>query len=81
MNLYLGQKVKHRNIYNGSEIMTVVGLRFTEVELEGDWSGGTHSVTQKDWMPIKGTIYQNNWGAWIDEENDISFIKNAGPRD
>jgi len=28
----------------------VVGIRETEVEIEGDWSGGTHNVIQKDWV-------------------------------
>lgn len=50
----LGMKVYHDEIYNGKEQMKVVGIRENEVELEGDWSGGTHRVCQKDWMPIKG---------------------------
>ena len=50
----LGMKVFHETIYNGNECMTVVGIRKEEVELEGDYSGGTHSVIQKDWLPIKG---------------------------
>lgn len=50
----LGMRVYHEKIYNGNEKMTIVGIRMTEVELEGDWSGGTHPVIQKDWMPIKG---------------------------
>lgn len=44
----------HEDIYKGNERMKVVGIRETEVELEGDYSGGTHAVTQKDWHPIKG---------------------------
>lgn len=50
----LGMKVFHERIYNGKELMKVVGIRETEVELEGDYSGGTHLVNQKDWLPIKG---------------------------
>lgn len=34
--------------------MKIVGIRETEVELEGDFSGGTHNVVQKSWLPIKG---------------------------
>ena len=34
--------------------MEVVGIRKTEVELQGDYSGGTHNVSQKDWLPVKG---------------------------
>lgn len=50
----LGMKVYHETIYNGKELMTIVGIRETEIELQGDYSGGTHSVIQKDWQPISG---------------------------
>lgn len=50
----LGMIVFHETIYNGKEQMKIVGIREAEVELEGDYSGGTHSVCQKDWLPIKG---------------------------
>lgn len=50
----LGMLAFHDKIYNGKELMKVVGIRETEVELEGDYSGGTNNVTQKDWLPIKG---------------------------
>lgn len=50
----LGMKVFHKDVYNGKELMEVVGIRPYDVELEGDYSGGTHPVTQKSWMPIKG---------------------------
>lgn len=56
MNLKLNQKVYHKKIYNGKELMKIVGIREKEVELEGDWSGGTHNVCQKSWMPISGLI-------------------------
>lgn len=52
----LGMRVYHDDIYKGKEPMKVVGIREKEVELEGDYSGGTHSVCQKDWLPIKGTF-------------------------
>lgn len=47
LNPELGMQVFHENIYNGKELMEVVGIRETEVELEGDYSGGTHAVKQK----------------------------------
>lgn len=50
----LGMKVYHDGIYNGKEQMKVVGIRESEVELEGDYSGGTHNVYQKSWITIKG---------------------------
>ncbi len=50
----LGMSVFHEEIYDGKECMTIVGIRKDTVELEGDYSGGTHNVTQKEWYPIKG---------------------------
>lgn len=50
----LGMFVFHESIYKGRELMKVVGIRYNEVELQGDYSGGTHNVIQKDWLPING---------------------------
>lgn len=58
MEIKIGLKVYHRDIYHGKELMEIVGIRKTTVELEGDWSGGTHLVCQSDWMPIDGVIFQ-----------------------
>lgn len=52
----LDMMVFHDEIYNGHELMKIVGIRKTEIELEGDYSGGTNNVTQKDWVPIKGAF-------------------------
>ena len=57
MELKLGQMVYHKDIYWGREQMKVVGLREKEVELEGDYSGGTNNVCQKDWMPKEGVLF------------------------
>lgn len=81
MEIFLGQKAKHKDLYNGKEEFEIIGLKKEEVLLKGDFSGGTHKVEQESWMPIKGLILQNVWGTWIDRENDIDFTKNAGPRD
>ena len=53
-NFKIGQFVYHRDVYDHREQLKIVGIRETELELEGDYSGGTHGVTQKQWMPIKG---------------------------
>lgn len=50
----IGMKVFHEAICNGKECTTVVGIRKEEVELEGDYSGGTHNVIGQCWFPIKG---------------------------
>ena len=83
MEIFLGQKVRHKEIYNGKETMEVVGLKKGEVLFKGDFSGGTHAVEQESWMPIKGLITQNVWGTWIDPDDDFfeRITKNAGPRD
>jgi len=51
-NYKLRDKVTCGRGYNHGEVFTVVGIREHELELEGDWSGGTHNVSQKDWVPI-----------------------------
>lgn len=43
----LGQIVYHRDLYDCHEPMEVVGIRADELELKGDYSGGTHAVIQK----------------------------------
>jgi len=47
----LGDKVT-TDLYNHSEVFTVVGIRDMELELKGDWSGGTHNVEQTGWYHI-----------------------------
>lgn len=53
MNFSLGQTVYHKKVYNYKEPLKIVGIRENELELEGDFSGGTHPVCQKEWLPIK----------------------------
>jgi hypothetical protein len=79
MSLFIGQRVKHKSLYNGKEIFVIAGLKLDEVLLEGDFSG-SHGINQESWMPKKGLIYENRWGAWIDPE-EPSLGRNAGPRD
>jgi hypothetical protein len=50
----LDMKVFHEEIYDGNELMTVVGIRKDSVELEGDYSGGTNRTIGKEWFPITG---------------------------
>jgi len=56
----LNQTVYHRDVYNHKEPLRIVGIRETELELEGDYSGGTHNVCEKQWMPIKGVSFVYN---------------------
>jgi len=83
MKLFIGQKVRHKEVWKGSETMEVVGIRATTVELKGDFFGGTQNEQQERWMPIKGIIIQGTWGNWVDPDDDFfeRITKNAGPRD
>ena len=47
LNMY---PVYIEGVYKGHEPFKVVGIRENQVELEGDFSGGTHNVCQKDWF-------------------------------
>lgn len=46
----IGGKATCISGYNHYEVFAIVGIREKELELEGDWSGGTHSVYQKSWV-------------------------------
>jgi hypothetical protein len=49
---HIGDRVTTEYYYHG-ETFTVVGIRENELELRGDWSGGTHNVDQSSWYPIE----------------------------
>jgi len=77
MEIFLGQKVKHKNIYSGYEILEVVGIKINEVLLKGDYSGGTHNTEQESWMPLSGLLIKNAIGEWIDYNTEESIFKMA----
>lgn len=60
MKIYIGKKVFHKEIYDGKELMEIVGIREGSVELRGDYSGGTHNVSQDSWLSTDGLI-DANW--------------------
>lgn len=55
-DLIIGELVYHEDIYNGKELMKVTKIIKDLVELEGDYSGGTHGTIGKSQYPIKGLI-------------------------
>ena len=59
----LGQTVYHRSVYEHKESLKIVGILEDKLLLEGDFSGGTHNVVQRDWLPIKGVsrIYNHKY--------------------
>jgi hypothetical protein len=48
MEYQLGDKVTTEYYYH-REVFEVIGIRKHELELRGDWSGGTHNVDQISW--------------------------------
>lgn len=63
MEFKIGEFVYHRDVYEHTERLKIVGIRHNELELEGDYSGGTNCVIQKQWLPIKGVsrIYNHKY--------------------
>ena len=61
--LELGQTVYHRSVYGHKEPLKIVGILEDELLLEGDFSGGTHNVIQRDYLPIKGVsrVYNHKY--------------------
>jgi hypothetical protein len=53
-DLRIGQVVYHRQVYHHNEALKITGLTETHVELEGDYSGGIHNITERSWLPING---------------------------
>jgi hypothetical protein len=64
-DLKIGDIVYHRSVYEHKEPLKVVGINETHLHLEGDYSGGTNNVCQRDWLPIEGTsrIYNHAFKA------------------
>jgi hypothetical protein len=60
MKLEIDMTVYHKDVYDGHEPLKVVGIRKDTVELEGDYSGGTHAVCQKDWLSISGVLFEKS---------------------
>jgi len=61
MDFHIGQIVYHRDVYEHREPLEIVGIRKDELELEGDYSGGTNGIKQKSWLPIKGVSVVYNY--------------------
>ena len=71
----IGQRVYHSNVYNGRELMEIVGIRKNQVELKGDYSGGTNNVCQSDWETLEGVItYEQHIANQIMEFVEIGTL-------
>ena len=47
----IGDTVYHRSVYEHKEPLKVVGITEDKLLLEGDYSGGTQNVCQREWLP------------------------------
>ena len=71
----IGQTVYHRNVYEHKEPLKIVGILEDKLLLEGDFSGGTHNVIQRDWLPIKGTSRIYNHAFKLKARKDAIAIE------
>lgn len=71
----IGDIVYHRSVYEHKEPLKVVGITEDKLLLEGDYSGGTHNVVQRDWLPIKGTSRVHNHAFKLKARKDAIDIE------
>ena len=62
MKYQLNETVYHKDVYDYKEPLTVKGIKEKELLLEGDYSGGTHNVSQSDWLSVESTSRIKNYG-------------------
>lgn len=73
--LKIGDVVYHRSVYNHNEPLIIKGITEDKLLLEGDYSGGTHGVSQRDWLPIKGTSRIRNHSFKLKARQDAINIE------
>lgn len=63
MKYQLYDVVYHRDVYDYKEPLKVFGITEDQLLLEGDFSGGTSGIVQRQWMNIDGVskIYNYNY--------------------
>ena len=71
----IGDIVYHRSVYEHKEPLKVVGITEDKLLLEGDYSGGTHNIVQRDWLPIKGTSRIHNHAFKLKARKDAIDIE------
>lgn len=74
-NIRIGDIVYHRSVYDHKEALKVVGITEDKLLLEGDYSGGTHNVIQREWLPIKGTSRIHNHAFKVKARNEAIAIE------
>lgn len=62
----IGDYVSDKRIYNGNEFFLVIGIRPGFIEIEGDFSGGTHAVRDSCWVSLTDDISLIESSGWCD---------------
>jgi len=70
----LDQVVYHKDVYDYKEPLKIVGIRKDELELEGDYSGGTNQTVGQSWLPIEGVSEVYEYGRKVDMRNDAQKV-------
>lgn len=73
-SLKIGDIVYHREVYQHKEALKIVAITEDKLLLEGDYSGGTHNVIQRCWLPLKGTSLIHNHAFKLKARKDAITI-------
>lgn len=79
MNYSLEETVYHKDVYDYREPLKVVGTRKDQLELQGDYSGGTHNVSQVEWLSIEGVSRIYDYGTKKAYRDRILAIQKSIP--
>lgn len=74
-DLSIGMIVFHKEVYNYREPLKVIGILEDEVRLKGDFSGGTHNVSQSGWFSLEGLSIIYNYEYKLKCREYINNIK------
>lgn len=74
-SIKIGDIVYHRAVCEHKEALKVVGILEDKLLLEGDYSGGTHNLIQRDWLPLKGVSRIYNHAFKVKARKDAIDIE------
>lgn len=63
MKISIGDKVIDKRIYE-NEVFSVTGIKDREIEITGDFSGGTNAVSQSSWVTLTDDIVLVHSSGW-----------------
>ena len=74
-DLSIGMIVFHKEVYDYREPLEVIGILEDKVRLKGDFSGGTHNVSQSGWFSLEGLSIIYNYEYKLKCREYINNIK------